>query len=137
MTLLSMVTCLLATRTVPALVLGVFQLKVHQEDVISSVCMIIWAFPKVHCSQNGMVIVITAPPDLSGCANDCEMVDLSSADCARMMATAVLNQGIFAHDFSEEWTEAELESQACTVVIDHIIQLCDFLSGSVMVKCDQ
>jgi hypothetical protein len=89
---------------------------------------------KVDCCQNGMVMVKTTPPDLSGCADDCGMIDLPPADCARMTATAVMNQGIFANVFSEVWPEGELESHACTVVIDHIFQLCDFPSDSVMAK---
>jgi hypothetical protein len=51
-----------------------------------------------------------------------------------MRATTVAHQVKFENAFSEEWTEAEPESQACTVLIDHIIQLYDFPSGSVMVR---
>jgi hypothetical protein len=76
---------------------------------------------KVDSSQNGMVMLKTMPPNVFCCADDCGMVDLPLADCARMTATAVMNQGIFAVAFSEEWTEAEPESQAHTVVIDHVI----------------
>jgi hypothetical protein len=78
--------------------------------------------------------VKTAQPSVSGCVCDCGISDLPLSDCARMMATAVLHQGIFEDPFSEEWKEAEPESQAVTVVIDHIIRLCDFPADSVTVK---
>jgi hypothetical protein len=89
---------------------------------------------KVDCSQNGMVMGTMTPPDLSGCADDCGMVDLPPVDCTRMTATAVMNHGVFADAFSEKWTEAEPESQVHTVVIDHIIWLCDFPADTVMVN---
>jgi hypothetical protein len=63
---------------------------------------------KFDCSHNGVVMVKTMPPSLSGCADDCGMVDLPTV---RRMATAVASQGtISAHAFSEECNEAEPES---------------------------
>jgi hypothetical protein len=51
-----------------------------------------------------------------------------------MMATAVMHHGIFENPFADEWTEAEMERQAHTEILDHVIQLCDFPFDSVMVK---
>jgi hypothetical protein len=60
---------------------------------------------KVDCSQYEMDTSKTAHPGVSGCVGDCGISDLPLADCARMMATAVVHQGIFEDPFSEEWTE--------------------------------
>jgi hypothetical protein len=71
---------------------------------------------------------------VSGCVGDCGISDLLPSDCAKMMETAVVHQGIFEDAFSDEWTEPEPESHTCTAIIDHIIQICDFPADSVMVN---
>jgi hypothetical protein len=43
-------------------------------------------------SQYGMDTVKTAQPGVSGCVGDCGISHLLPADCARMMATAVVYQ---------------------------------------------
>jgi hypothetical protein len=74
-------------------------------------------------------------PGVSGYVGVCGISDLLLADCARVMATAVVHQGIFEDAFSDEWTEPpEPESDSRTEIIDHIIQICDFPADSVMVK---
>jgi hypothetical protein len=67
-------------------------------------------------------------------ADDCAIIDLLSADCARMTAAAVMHQDIFVNAFADEWTEPEPESQTHTAIIDHVIMLCDFPADSIMVK---
>jgi hypothetical protein len=62
---------------------------------------------KVDCSQNGMAMVNTAPPDSYGDVVDCGIVDHPPADCSRMTATAVAHQGIFANPCADEWTALE------------------------------
>jgi hypothetical protein len=89
---------------------------------------------KVDCSQCGMDTSKTVQPGVSGCVGDCGISDLLLAECARVMATAVVHQGSFEDAFSDEWTEPEPESHTCTAIIDHIIQICDFPTDSVMVK---
>jgi hypothetical protein len=44
----------------------------------------------------------TAQPGVYGCVGDCGISDLPPADCARMMATAVVHQVIFEDAFSDE-----------------------------------
>jgi hypothetical protein len=89
---------------------------------------------KVYCSQYGMYTNKTAQPGVSGCVGDCGISDLPPDDCARMMATAVVHQGIFEDPFSDEWTERGPEFQASLAFIDHIIQICDFPADLIMVK---
>jgi hypothetical protein len=58
---------------------------------------------KVDCSQYGMDTSKTAQPGVSGCVGHCGISDLPLADCAQMMATTVVHQGIFEDSFSERW----------------------------------
>jgi hypothetical protein len=97
---------------------------------ITSACDVVHSGENIGISnsQYGMDTVKTAQPGVSGCVGDCGIFHLLPADCARMMATAVVYQGIFEDPFSE--------SQAHTVVIDHVIWLSDFHADSAMVKYD-
>jgi hypothetical protein len=76
----------------------------------------------------------TAPPGISGCVINCGIDDPPPAVCSRMTATAVAHQGIFANAFADEWMEPEPESHAHSTIIDHVVNVCDFSTDSVMVK---
>jgi hypothetical protein len=89
---------------------------------------------KVDCSQYRMDTSKTAQPGVSDCVGDCGISDLPPVDCARMMAIAVVHQGIFEDRFSEEWTEGRPEFKSSSAIIDHIIQICDFPADSIMVN---
>jgi hypothetical protein len=89
---------------------------------------------KVDCSQYGMDTSKTAHPGVSGCVGACGISDIPPADCSRMMATAVVHQGILEVPFSDKLTEDGPELQASSAIIDHVIQICDFPAGSIVVK---
>jgi hypothetical protein len=91
---------------------------------------------KADCSQHGMETMKTAPPVISDFVGDCGIDDLPSADCTRMMATAVMHHGSFENPLlmnglKLKWKGGHILK---SLIIDHVIQLCDFLFDSVMVK---
>jgi hypothetical protein len=127
MHLLRMVIVSLAIRTVPVTENTPSSLDgVHSGENVG--------ISKVDCCQYGMDTSKTAQPWASGCVGDCGISDHVLADCARMMATAVVHQGIFEDAFSDEWTEPEPEFHTHIAIIDHIIQICDFPADSDMVE---
>jgi hypothetical protein len=64
------------------------------------------------------------------CGNDVFL----QVDCARKTETVVMHKGIFENAFGDEWTAPKPDPLEHTAIIDHIINLCDFLADSVMVK---
>jgi hypothetical protein len=89
---------------------------------------------KVNCSRNGIGMVQTMPTDFNSHVSDCGIDDLLASDCARMTETVVMQKGIFENAFADEWTTSKPDPLARTAIIDHVINLCDFPTDSIMVK---
>jgi hypothetical protein len=79
-------------------------------------------------------MVQTMPTDCNSHVSDCVIEDLPAADCARMTETVVIQKGIFENAFADERTTSKPDPLACTAIIDHVINLCDFPADSIMVK---